>query len=84
MFREPPVKKVLYWCDTCNVPLIAKSCACKAEGKKIELLQPYDVRPALHADHNLIRDLLHERFGPVPVPKVLLLTKSGVPTGPSS
>jgi len=75
--REPPVKKILYWCDHCNVPLIGKSCACGTEPKSIELLQPYDVRPALAADAARIRELLFERFGPVPVAKVLLLNKTG-------
>jgi len=74
---EPPVKKVLYWCDECNVPLIAKSCACGREGKRIELLQPYELRPALSADHALIRRLVQEQFGDVPVAKVLLLNKTG-------
>ena len=77
VLREPPVKKILYWCTTCNVPLIAKSCACGREGKKIELLQPYDVRPALAADSQLIKTLVHERFGPVPLPKIILLNKTG-------
>ncbi len=77
MLREPPVKKVLYWCEDCNVPLIAKSCACGKDGKKIALLQPYDVRPALSADHDLIVRLLRERFGNVPVAQILLLNKSG-------
>ncbi len=77
MFREPPVKKVLYWCESCNVPLIAKSCACGREGKKIELLQPFDVRPALSADRRLIQELLAERYGDIPVAKILLLNKSG-------
>ena len=77
MLREPPVKKILYWCETCNVPLIAKSCACGNEGKKIELLQPYDVRPALAADSALIKKLVHERFGAVPLAKILLLNKTG-------
>lgn len=74
---EPPVKKVLYWCEECNVPLIAKSCACGREGKRIELLQPYELRPALSADHTLIRRLVQEQFGDVPVAKVLLLNKTG-------
>lgn len=74
---EPPVKKVLYWCDECNVPLIAKSCACGREGKRIELLQPYELRPALSADHALIRRLVQEQFGDVPVGKILLLNKTG-------
>ena len=74
---EPPVKKVLYWCEECNVPLIAKTCSCKREGKRIELLQPYDVRPALAADAALIRRLITDRFGTVPLQKILLLNKTG-------
>jgi cysteine desulfurase / selenocysteine lyase len=77
VMREPPVKKILYWCEDCNVPLIAKSCACGREGKKIELLQPFDVRPALAADTALIRKLVAERFGAVPLAKILLLNKTG-------
>jgi cysteine desulfurase/selenocysteine lyase len=77
VLREPPVKKILYWCENCNVPLIAKSCACGKEGKKIELLQPYDVRPALAADAALIKKLVRERFGTVPLAKILLLNKTG-------
>jgi cysteine desulfurase/selenocysteine lyase len=75
--REPPVKKVLYWCEDCNVPLIGKSCACKREGKKVPLLQPYDVRPALSADAALIGRLVQEQFGAVPIAKILLLNKTG-------
>jgi cysteine desulfurase/selenocysteine lyase len=77
VIREPPVKKVLYWCEECNVPLVGKTCACKREGKRIELLQPYDVRPALAADTALIQKLLTERFGPVPLARILLLNKTG-------
>lgn len=77
MTHEPPVKKILYWCDRCNVPLIGRTCACKAEGRPLELLQPYDVRPALGADMALIIRLVRERFGNVPVPAVLLLNKTG-------
>ncbi|HVP97062.1 aminotransferase class V-fold PLP-dependent enzyme [Methanoregula sp.] len=75
--HEPPVKKILYWCDRCNVPLIGRTCSCGAEGRAIELLQPYDVRPALAADMALIIRLVRERFGNVPVPTVLLLNKTG-------
>ncbi len=77
VLREPPVKKILYWCENCNVPLIAKSCVCGREGKRIELLQPYDVRPALAADAALIKTLVYERFGTVPLPKIILLNKTG-------
>src|SRR5512137_1809504 len=74
---DPPVKKVLYWCDECNVPLIAKSCACGREGRRIELLQPYELRPVLSADHALIQRLVREQFGNIPLAQVLLLNKTG-------
>jgi len=75
--REPAVKKVLYWCDQCNVPLIGRTCSCKARAREIELLQPHDVRPALAADTALIRRLLSDRFGDIPLPRVVLLNKTG-------
>ncbi|BBL67985.1 aminotransferase class V-fold PLP-dependent enzyme [Methanoculleus chikugoensis] len=77
MNREPAVKKVLYWCDQCNVPLIGRTCSCKTRVREIELLQPHDVRPALAADTALIRRLLTERFGDIPLPRVVLLNKTG-------
>lgn len=75
--REPPVKKTLYWCDRCDVPLIGKQCGCGSTGRAVPLLSPYDVRPALAADMALIRDLVSSRFGPVPVPQIVLLNKAG-------
>ncbi|OPY35906.1 MAG: putative cysteine desulfurase 2 [Methanoregula sp. PtaU1.Bin051] len=77
VMREPPVKKILYWCEQCNIPLLGKNCACGAVGRNIPLLQPYDVRPALAADMGMIRNLVTERFGNIPVPKILLLNKTG-------
>ena len=75
--REPAVKKILYWCDNCNVPLIGRTCECGARSREIPLLQPYDVRPALAADMALIRSLLAEQFGDIPLPGVVLLNKTG-------
>ncbi|HTY53522.1 MAG TPA: aminotransferase class V-fold PLP-dependent enzyme [Methanomicrobiales archaeon] len=75
--REPPVKKILYWCDRCNVPLIARTCGCGAEGRAVPLQAPYDVRPALAADMALLGDLAGTRFGPLPLPKIVLLNKAG-------
>jgi cysteine desulfurase / selenocysteine lyase len=75
--REPPVKKTLFWCDQCNIPLIGRTCTCGFEARPLQLLEPYDIRPALAADMDLIRCLLEERFGSVPVPRVLLLNKAG-------
>lgn len=75
--REPAVKKILYWCDNCNVPLIGRTCACGARSREIPLLQPHDVRPALAADMALIRSLLAAQFGDIPLPGVVLLNKTG-------
>ena len=75
--RDPPVKKTLYWCDHCDVPLIGKQCECGSEGRSMVLLPPYDLRPALTADRELIISLVRERFGDVSLPKVILLNKAG-------
>jgi len=75
--EAPPVKKTLYWCVEENLPLLGRGCAAGHEGRPIALLEPYDVRPALAADHDLVASLVRDRFGPVPVPRVLLLNKTG-------
>ena len=75
--REPPLKKVLYWCRACNVPLIGRSCACGAEGEAISLLKPYDLRPALQEDRELIQQQLSSRFGIKAVQQVVVLNKTG-------
>jgi len=75
--REPPVKKTLYWCDHCDVPLVARHCGCGSEGRAIALLQPYDVRPALAYDRELLERLIRERFGDARLPRVILLNKTG-------
>lgn len=75
--RDPPVKKTLYWCDHCHVPLIGKQCGCGMTGRAISLLQPYDVRPALSHDRDLITSLISKRFGEIPLPRVMLLNKAG-------
>jgi 3'-phosphoadenosine 5'-phosphosulfate sulfotransferase (PAPS reductase)/FAD synthetase/predicted RNA-binding protein with PUA domain len=77
MTREPPVKKKLYWCDTCNLPVIARSCRCGSPLREILLEQPYDIRPALAHDRAILEGLLTERFGTGGLPKVVLLNKSG-------
>ena len=70
--------KQLFWCPNCNIPLVAKTCACKTESIRIDLQQPYDVRPALGADYELIVRLFKERFGEkVTLPWILVLNKAG-------
>ena len=75
--REPPVKTTLFWCDQCNIPLIGRSCSCGVNGRAIELLQPYDVRPALRADMAMIKALVSRQFGNIPLPHIVLFNKAG-------
>ncbi|NYT06840.1 MAG: phosphoadenosine phosphosulfate reductase family protein [Methanomicrobiales archaeon] len=75
--REPPVKKVLYWCPRCNVPLLGRSCACGEQGERMPLLRPYDVRPALSTDRKILTTILTERFGTGDLPKIVLFNKTG-------
>jgi 3'-phosphoadenosine 5'-phosphosulfate sulfotransferase (PAPS reductase)/FAD synthetase len=77
MLREPPVKKILFWCPCCNVPLLGKTCACGAEGDRIPLLKPYDARPALGADRELLKLLLTDLFGIREIPRIVLFNKTG-------
>ncbi|QYZ77945.1 phosphoadenosine phosphosulfate reductase [Methanofollis formosanus] len=75
--QEPAVKKTLYWCPVCNLPLIGKKCRCGAEGVAVALQKPYDVRPALSHDMELLRSLLRDRFGTDRLPQVVLFNKIG-------
>ena len=70
--------KQLFWCPHCNIPLLAKTCACDTPSIRIDLQQPFDVRPALKADYDLILKTFRERFGPrVTLPHILVLNKAG-------
>lgn len=72
------VTKFLYWCPKCNIPLLAKTCSCDATSIKIPLQQPYDIRPALKADYELMTRLVKERFGnKVTLPKIIVFNKAG-------
>jgi cysteine desulfurase/selenocysteine lyase len=74
---EPPVKKTLYWCDRCDIPLLGARCGCGATGRPIPLQQPYDVRPALARDRELLASCIRDSFGQVPLPRIILLNKTG-------
>ena len=72
------LQKQLFWCPKCNIPLLAKTCACDASSIKIDLQQPFDVRPALKADYDLIVKTMRERFGEkVSLPRIVVLNKAG-------
>ena len=75
--QDPQIKKVLYWCEECNIPLIAKTCSCKKLGISIPISEPHELRPALAHDHALITRLCEERFGISSLAHVILLAKIG-------
>ena len=77
MKQEPQIKKTLYWCEECNIPLIAKTCSCKKLSISIPIPEPHEIRPALAHDHALITRLCEERFGISSLPHVILLAKIG-------
>ncbi|HDH27805.1 MAG TPA: phosphoadenosine phosphosulfate reductase, partial [Euryarchaeota archaeon] len=54
----------LYWCQSCNVPVLAKRCsACEKATEKISITPPGDVRPAFPRDIELINQAAEEGFG---------------------
>ncbi|MCK4270402.1 MAG: phosphoadenosine phosphosulfate reductase family protein, partial [Methanogenium sp.] len=61
----------------CNIPLMGRKCACGAKAIEISLLKPYDIRPALEYDRNLLIKLLSERFGIDEIPEIVLFNKTG-------
>ncbi|MDR3102144.1 MAG: aminotransferase class V-fold PLP-dependent enzyme [Methanocalculaceae archaeon] len=70
--------KYLFWCPKCNIPLVAKTCLCGVETEKIPLQQPYDIRPVLKADRDLLQRLITDRFGPRAIlPQVMVFNKAG-------
>ncbi len=67
----------MYWCRHCNVPLIGRRCSCGKDGEAVTLLRPYDVRPALHHDMEILKGLLLERFGTSRLQQIVLFNKAG-------
>ena len=54
----------LYWCQSCNVPVLAKRCsACEKATEKISITPPGDVRPAFARDIEVINQAAEEGFG---------------------
>lgn len=64
--RIPYLGKVaLYWCDTCNSPLLEHfPCAqCGNPPRKVSITPPGDIRPAFDQDYIILRDLINSTFG---------------------
>jgi phosphoadenosine phosphosulfate reductase len=67
----------IYWCDTCNVPLVAEACgACGSQGRKVALSPPGDVRLCSPFERDLLHRLLIDNYGTDPIgDRLVLLNK---------
>ena len=54
---------LLYWCHSCNIPVLGITCACGSVTKKIEITPPGDIRPAFPYDIDLINSVTEKQFG---------------------
>jgi phosphoadenosine phosphosulfate reductase len=69
---------LLYWCTSCNLPILGKTCACGAATKKIDITPPGDVRPAFQYDIDLINRITEIQFGKqlIPAGRLVVLNKA--------
>jgi phosphoadenosine phosphosulfate reductase len=70
-------KDYIFWCNTCNVPLIGqRCCTCGGEGNKLILSQPADIRFCSPYERSVLRDQLMSSFGCDPIgERIVLLNK---------
>lgn len=69
---------LLYWCPSCNLPVLGKTCACGFMTEKIEITPPGDIRPAFKHDIDLINKVTEEQFGIklIPEGRIVVLNKA--------
>lgn len=67
----------IFWCDSCNVPLISDKCgACGAGGRELKLSPPGDVRFCSPFERTVIRRLFEKIYRCDPIgEKLVLLNK---------
>ncbi|MDK2825255.1 MAG: phosphoadenosine phosphosulfate reductase, partial [Methanolobus sp.] len=53
---------LLYWCPSCNVPVLGKECSCGAKTKQVTITPPGDIRPAFPYEIELINKISIEQF----------------------
>jgi phosphoadenosine phosphosulfate reductase len=70
---------LLYWCPSCNLPVLGKACACGAATKKIDITPPGDVRPAFPYDIDLINRTTEKQFGIKLIPEGRLVVLNKAP-----
>ena len=54
----------IYWCETCNVPLLSMKCSiCGNSGKRIYLSPPSDVRLCSSSGRDLLKEMFTKSYG---------------------
>jgi phosphoadenosine phosphosulfate reductase len=54
----------IFWCQTCNVPLLSGRCyTCGSSGKRIHLSPPADIRLCSRSGRELLKDLFFQNYG---------------------
>lgn len=69
---------LLYWCHSCNLPVLGKTCACGSMTEKVEITPPGDIRPAFPYDIDIINSVTEKQFGLRLVPQghIVVLNKA--------
>ncbi len=80
--KPPYLGKInLFWCRTCNVPVLGRVCGiCERRTEEVPITPPGDVRPAFEEDIRLINRTTSKQFGTALIPDdrvVLLNSASG-------
>src|SRR5659263_466377 len=70
---------LLYWCPSCNLPVLGKTCACGLAAKKIEITPQGDIRPAFPYDIDLINRTTEKQFGLKLIPEGRLVVLNKAP-----
>ncbi|HID80683.1 MAG TPA: 4Fe-4S dicluster domain-containing protein [Ignisphaera sp.] len=59
-----PIVKKVYWCENCNMPVLASKCPkCGGEVYRLPLSDPGDARPAFERDYKALRAAYIYEFG---------------------
>jgi phosphoadenosine phosphosulfate reductase len=58
-----PGRSEIFWCPSCDVPLLSEECACGSSGRRIYLSPPADVRLCSRAGRDLLKELFLRDFG---------------------
>lgn len=69
---------LLYWCPSCNVPVLGKECSCKTSASQVTITPPGDIRPAFQYEIDLINSLSVRQFSAplIKDKRVVVLNKS--------